>query len=317
MCATKTSLVTSAATSLAGFLLHRSGSRAVARSAGGCGLVLATLCFIPTSLAAPAAPETTPTELPGAETFTYRAGTPEPRRLFVVKPAGWQATDRRGALIFFFGGGWTTGTPVNALGFAKLAASLGLVGIAPDYRTKGRNDTPPQAAVADTRAALHWVQEHASELGLDPARIAVGGNSAGGHVALWTAITHAPPGSDPAESPRFKPAALILFSTVSDTSAATGYTPQRFGADTTALSPIHQLDLQMPPVLAFHGDADQTVPLAQSLALRDKLLATGNVCYLHIVPGGGHNFGNDVPVWKEKSRELVIAFLQAQGLTDR
>ena len=265
-------------------------------------------------LAAPAAPEVTPTEIPGAETFVYRDGTPEPQRLFVVKPAGWKASDRRGALMFFFGGGWTTGTPRNSIGWAKTAASLGLVGIAPDYRTKNRNDVSPLGSVADSRAALHWVQEHAAELGLDPARIAVGGNSAGGHVALWTAITHAPPGSDDKESPRLKPAALILFSTVSDTSATNGYTPKRFGEHTTALSPLHQLDPKMPPVLAFHGDADKTVPLAQALALRDALVASGNACELHIVPGGGHNFGNDVPEWKEKSRDLMIKFLKAQGL---
>lgn len=275
-------------------------------------------CIISSALhAAPATPETTPTELPGAESFVYRAGTPEPQRLFVVKPAGWKATDRRGALMFFFGGGWTTGTPKNSIGWAKTAASLGLVGIAPDYRTKGRHDVSPLGSVADSRAALHWVQEHAAELGLDPARIAVGGNSAGGHVALWTAITHAPPGSDENESPRLKPAALILFSTVSDTSATNGYTPKRFGEHTTALSPLHQLDAKMPPVLAFHGDADKTVPLAQALALRDALVASGNACELHIVPGGGHNFGNDVPAWKEKSRELMIAFLKAQGCLAR
>lgn len=267
----------------------------------------------PAAPTAPKPPETTPTELPGTEAFIYRDGA-KPMRLFVAKPAGWKATDRRPALIFFFGGGWTTGTPANSVFWAQAAAELGLVGIAPDYRTKGRFDTPPQASVADSRAALHWVQEHAAELGLDPARIAVGGNSAGGHVALWTAITAPPPGSDPAESPRLKPAALILFSTVSDTSTATGYTPQRFGADTTALSPIDQLDATMPPVLAFHGDADKTVPLRQALALRDKLNAADNICELHIVPGGGHNFGNDVPEWRQKSRELVRDFLFRQGL---
>ena len=119
------------------------------------------------------------------------------------------------------------------------------------------------------------------------------------------------------ESPRLKPAALILFSTVSDTSPDTGYTPQRFGADANALSPVHQLDRTMPPVLAFHGDADQTVPLRQATVLRDRLIATANACELHIVPGGGHNFGNDVPEWQQKSRELMIAFLKRQGLVDR
>jgi len=272
--------------------------------------------FAGVTLLAQRAPEVTPSDFPGAETFVYRDGEPEPLRLFAVKPDGWKAGDRRAALMFFFGGGWTTGTPANSIGWARAAARLGMVGIAPDYRTKGRNGTSPLASVADSRAALRWVQEHAGELGIDSARIAVGGNSAGGHVALWTAITRAPPGSDAAESPLVKPAALILFSTVSDTTPLTGYTPQRFGEHTLALSPLHQLDDRMPPVIAFHGDADKLVPVAQAIALRDKLVASGNACELHIVPGGGHNFGDDVPEWREKSRALMLEFLKRQGLVE-
>src|SRR5688572_5896111 len=254
-------------------------------------------------------PEITPITLPGAESFIYRDGE-RPMRLFIVKPKDWKAGDRRPALVFFFGGGWTTGTPASSVSWARFAAKLGFVGIAPDYRTKGRFDTPPQMSVADARASLRWVQEHAAELGIDSARIAVGGNSAGGHVALWTALSSVPPGSDPAESPLAKPAALVLFSTVSDTSPANGYTPKRFGTDATALSPVHQLDAAMPPVLAFHGDADKLVSVNQAIALREKLVASGNHCELHVVPGGGHNFGNDVPEWQQKSRDLMQEFLQ-------
>jgi acetyl esterase/lipase len=273
-------------------------------------LLLWALGAAPLARAA-ATPEQTPAHLPGTEAFIYR-DAPVPMRLFVVKPKDWKPNDRRPALVFFFGGGWTTGTPASSVSWARFAAELGLVGIVPDYRTKGRFDTPPQASVADGRAALHWVETHADVLGLDPARIAVGGNSAGGHVALWTAITAPPPGSAAGESPRRKPAALILFSAVSDTSPETGYTPKRFGADAVALSPVHQLDGAMPPVLAFHGDADKLVPPAQALALRDKLTASGNTCELHIVPGGGHNFGNDVPAWQQKSRDLLRDFLRKE-----
>lgn len=277
------------------------------------GLVLPSVTFSQSAI-----PEATPTELPEAKAFLYRdTGAAPAMRLFVVTPAGWKRSDRRPALMFFFGGGWTTGTPASSIFWARFAADLGLVGIAPDYRTKGRCDTSPLASVADSRAALRWVQDHAGELGIDATRIVVGGNSAGGHVALWTAISHAPPGSDENESPWLKPAGLILFSTVSDTSTEEGYTPQRFGEHATALSPVHQLDAVMPPVLAFHGDADKTVPLRQALALRERLAATGNGCELHIIPGGGHNFGNDVPGWREKSHELMIAFLRKQGLLAR
>ncbi|MEO7598350.1 MAG: alpha/beta hydrolase [Opitutus sp.] len=265
-----------------------------------------------------AEPETTPTQLPGAEAFFYRDGPSdsERQRLFVIKPAGWSSADHRAALIFFFGGGWTTGTPANSITWAKFAADHGMVGVAPDYRTKGRANTSPLASVADSRAALRWIQDHAAELGIDAQKISVGGNSAGGHVALWTAITALPPGSSANETPQARPAALILFSTVSDTSVETGYTPRRFGSEAMALSPVHQLEARMPPTLAFHGDADKLVPLRQALALRDALIAHGNECELHVVPGGGHNFGNDVPEWNEKSRELTLRFLRRHHLAE-
>lgn len=260
-----------------------------------------------------AAAEETPTSFPGAETFAYRDGA-DRMLLHVVKPEGWKAGDKRGALIFFFGGGWTRGTPANSIGIAKTFAKLGLVGIAPDYRTKDRHGVSPLGSVADARAALRWVQDHAAELGIDPARIAVGGNSAGGHVALWTAIAATPPGSDPAEAPRAQPAALVLYSAVSDTTLERGYTPKRFGENALKLSPLHQMDAKMPPTLMFHGDADQTVPYAQAVALDAKLTAGGNFSRFITVPGGKHNIAEPDASWREKSRAMVAEFLREQGI---
>jgi acetyl esterase/lipase len=241
---------------------------------------------------APPAPavEKTPATLPGAQTFIYRDGTPEPMRLHVFKPAGWTASDHRPALVFYFGGGWTTGTPSSSAIFSRRAAALGWVGISPDYRTKGRCGTSPLESVADSRAALRWVQDHAAELGIDPAKIVVGGHSAGGHVALWTAIDHTPPGSDPNEAPHAKPAALFLLAPVSDTSRPGGYTPFRFGANDVALSPINQLDGKMPPTLLMHADTDEVVPYRESVALSAALIKNGAVCDFVTVPGGKHGF---------------------------
>lgn len=260
-------------------------------------------------VAAPRPAEVTPRTLPGAEAHVYRVRPQAEMRLHVFKPEGWRADDRRAAFVWFFGGGWTTGTPTNSIYWAKIAAGWGMVGVAPDYRTMGRHGTPPQAAVADARAAVRWVQEHAAELGIDPAKVVVGGNSAGGHVALWTAIRHAPPGSEVNESPLVVPAALVLTSPVSDTSKATGYTPQRFGDDAEALSPVPQLDARMPPLILFHGDADKTVPQRQSVALHERYVATGCVCEFVSVSGGSHNYGGDSPEWLEKTRTMVREFL--------
>ena len=154
-------------------------------------------------------PDVTPLSIPGSEPFVFRKVGETELRLHVVKPAGWSKSDRRPCLVSFFGGGWSSGTPASSIKWAKWAAGLGLVGFAPDYRTRQRFGGTPEDCVSDGRAAVRWVQEHADELGVDPAKIIAQGGSAGGHIAAWTAIPSPGPGTnDPA--PNRLPAALVL-----------------------------------------------------------------------------------------------------------
>lgn len=259
-----------------------------------------------------------PTTFPDAQTFIYRDLKPEPLRLFVVKPDGWRTNDHRPAMIFFFGGGWTRGDPGKSIGWARLAAKWGMVGIAPDYRTADRFNTTPVEAVADARAAMRWVQDHAAELGVDKDGIVAGGSSAGGHLALWTAIAKAPFGSNPEESPVTKPAALVLISAPGDTTpAAWGNSAklvQRFGPHIGAVSPLQHLDPNMPPVIMFHGDADETVPYGIAVALHEKLVATSNTCEFVTIASGKHGFQTQLPEWKEKTRTILHRFLTQQGI---
>lgn len=259
---------------------------------------------------------TTPAGYPDAETFIYRAASPEPVRLHVVKPDDWQPGDQRVAWLRFFGGGWRRGTPDNAIGTARSAAKLGLVGIAPDYRVTERwPASDATLSVADARFALRWVQEHADQLGIDPRRVIVSGGSAGAHLALWTAIAPTPPGLDDGEAPLFPPAALILSSPPSDTTLATGFGGDRFHSEQPdAFSPSRYADQPLPPILLFHGDADTIVPFGQSVAFDAALRAAGNACEFHPVPGGGHNFTGDVPEWKDKVARLQRDFLTRLGL---
>lgn len=244
----------------------------------------------------------TPENLPGAETFIYQKVQPEPMRLHVFKPVGWKNTDHRPALIHFFGGGFVRGTPLQSAGTARAAAKLGLVGIAADYRVHDRHKTDASACVADARAALHWIQVHADELGIDPKRIVVSGSSAGGHLALWTAISRTPWGSDAVEAPLYKPAALILISAAADTSDVTGQRAERFAGHGSELSATQNLDNEMPPVLMFHGDADPTVPYHYAVELDRKLRESGNDCEFVTIPGGGH--GLVTAEWKSKAAKI-------------
>ncbi|MBN86612.1 MAG: hypothetical protein CL885_03730, partial [Dehalococcoidia bacterium] len=73
------------------------------------------------------------------------------------------------------------------------------------------------ACIEDGKSAIRWVREHASELGIDPNRLAAGGGSAGGHVAATTGVLKGldNPAEDASVSSR--PRALVLFNPVIDT----------------------------------------------------------------------------------------------------
>ncbi|MCU0792221.1 MAG: alpha/beta hydrolase [Opitutaceae bacterium] len=261
-----------------------------------------------------------PAGFPDAETHVFREATPEPVRLHVFKPKDWRASDRRPGFVWFYGGGFVRGTTAQSAGWARRAAREGMIGIAPDYRTIARwPGVSATATVADARAALRWAQDNAEVLGLDPERIVVGGSSAGGHLALWTAITKSPMGLPDAEAPRFKPAALLLTCPAADTSKASGMRGERFkaidpGFDPDSFSPLQNLDAKMPPTLLIHGDADVTVPYAHAVALHRALTETGNVCEFVTVPGGTHKFSTELAEWKTKVPELHKAFLTKHGI---
>lgn len=276
---------------------------------------VAAACALACAVVSAAAQTTTPASHPGAEAHVYRALEPEPVRLHVHKPAGWAPGDRRPAVVWFFGGGFVRGTTAQSIGRARWAAQQGLVGIAPDYRTRERFGTTADASVADARLALRWIQDHAEELGIDPERIVVGGGSAGGHLALWTALSATPPRCDPEEAPRFRPAGLVLVSAVSNTTAGAGLRGgDRFGGTPEAFSPLHRLDDKLPPALMYHGDADLVVPHAQAVALDHAWTERGNQSRLVIVPGGGHNFSTEQPEWRARVQSEMGDFLRELGL---
>ena len=267
--------------------------------------------------------EVTPLTLPGVETFTFKKVGDTEIRLHVVKPNDWKASDRRPCFVAFFGGGWTSGNPIKSITYAKWATKYGLVGAAPDYRTRKRFDAKPEDCVADGRAAVRWIQNHAEELGVDPGKIVVQGSSAGGHVAAWTAIPDpvAPElASDPVPSPI--PMGLILLWPVTDT-GTNGYGgPKRFGNDEVRannLSVTGRMPSKMPPTLVFHGTADKTVKFENSQAFTDKMKANGNSCELIMFADAPHSpqsskEGEKGKNVKAKIEEESLKFLEKLGL---
>jgi acetyl esterase len=91
------------------------------------------------------------------------------------------------ALLYFFGGGWALGTIDTADGVSRsLANSSGALVVVAGYRLAPEHPFP--TAIDDCYATLRWVAEHADEIGADPTRLAVGGDSAGGNLAAAVAL---------------------------------------------------------------------------------------------------------------------------------
>jgi acetyl esterase len=114
------------------------------------------------------------------------AGNPEPggdvtdRPL--PRPAAAAAEDLLPVLVYFFGGGWTLGNLDTSDAICRsLTNATGCLTIAVGYRLAPEAKFP--AAVLDSFAAVRWIADNAATLGADPARIAVGGDSAGGNLS--------------------------------------------------------------------------------------------------------------------------------------
>lgn len=102
--------------------------------------------------------------------------------LRLVRPAGVPLDAVLPLLVYFHGGGWVIGDlDTHDVLCRSLAAAAGCAVLAVDYRMGPEHPFP--AAVDDCVAALRFAQTEAATLGIDPARIAVGGDSAGGNLA--------------------------------------------------------------------------------------------------------------------------------------
>jgi acetyl esterase/lipase len=191
------------------------------------------------------------------------------------------------AILFFFGGGWTGGNHGHFATHSKYLASRGMIAVTADYRVKKQHGTTPIEAIQDAREALQYLATHAAELGVDSSLIAVGGGSAGGHLALCTALID----QYDIEKIDYSPKALVLFNPVVNTTSA-GFGSQALGKDSINASPYHHVTPEMPPLLIFHGEKDTTVPLSNITELKAKLDSLRVESTLYTYPEQKHGFFN-------------------------
>jgi len=243
-----------------------------------------------------------PPKLDGANVEVYKTIGDVKLNIYIFTPVDHKSTDRRPAIVFFFGGGWRSGSPVQFQEHCRYLASRGMVAMTADYRVSSRHKTKAIKCVTDGKSAVRWIRANAERLGIDPDRIASGGGSAGGHVAACTGTIDGmdEPGENMSISS--KPNAMVLFNPAVVLAPVEGMKPvdkermaaleKRFGVEPSKLSPFHNVTSGAPSTIIFHGTGDTTVPFATAQLFTDRMTGKGNLCRLVPFEGRPHGFFN-------------------------
>lgn len=217
------------------------------------------------------------------------------------RPGDRADTDGLPVVVFLHGGGWVLGDlDTHDLMCRTLVVESGCALVAVDYRRAPEDPFP--AAVDDAEAALRWISESGPAYGLDPERVAVVGDSAGGNLALALGLRAA------GRRPGLR--LQVLFYPVTTTDLGLGVDPEYDGlvlardelawhqdlylpapADRRSpeASPLDRADLTgLPPALVIAAECDPIHP--QSGVLADALTEAGVPARLRVFEGAIHGF---------------------------
>ena len=204
------------------------------------------------------------------------------------------------AIVFFHGGGWAFGTPGEFFTTCERYAEMGIVTFSVEYRLSIDNGVTPSKtispieAVMDARSAMRWVRENAAKFHLDKNKIVVAGQSAGGQLALSTAMIdeYNEKTDDPAVSS--SPNAILLFSScVNTVEGWCDYLLAERRSKIWSISPFHHVRKRLPPMIEFHGTDDEQVPKWTLQFFANAMKKEGNEFELHMLEGRKHYLGGD------------------------
>ncbi len=227
------------------------------------------------------------------------------------------------AVVLIHGGGWTFGNRFMKVWYAKQLARQGYVAMSINYRMLPVHTIVD--CVHDSKAAVRYLRLNAEKYGIDPDRIGVMGDSAGGHLALMLAATQPEDGLEGSTNPGASSAvqAAVSIYGVADFSLfekpgkrkpakvwrKMAGEEQLEGRDAfEALSPIRYVHPGMCPVLLLHGTKDPLVAYTQSEQFYKSACANGVPARLVSFPGWGHAFDYFRPHNRAKVFEEALGF---------
>lgn len=232
-------------------------------------------------------------------------------------------------IVFVHGGGWQTGNRAEFAPMAIRMAERGFATATVSYRLSPEARYP--AAIHDVKSALRWVRAHAGEYGIDPARIAVAGGSAGGQIASLVGVTNGIARFDPDGGPGAVSSAaqaIVNIDGLSDfTSPAARENEDNPAKRPTAAgswlggsyaeaadtwhdaSPTFYVSTKTPPIL-FIGSAQARFAVGRE-AMIEKMTAQGVAAQTVLLPDTPHSFWLFDP-WLAPTVEATVAFLRTR-----
>ncbi|MBB3208325.1 acetyl esterase/lipase [Rhodopirellula rubra] len=237
-------------------------------------------------------------------------------------------------IVFTHGGGWAAGNRYKAASgsFEKVFQRLIKAGfaVAPVTYRLARKDSgvTMRDCVIDCKDAIRYLAKNSESLGIDPNRICVMGDSAGGHITqmLLLASPEQLPGDEELASASYTMLAGVswygpcdfekmdLFNHDDRTDFRDRFGPRILGSDTEPsdklkryreVSPINYLSKDSPPLLMIQGDKDTTIPVKHAYYMQQKADAIQAPVEVMIIKNAGHNW-RKVDADIAPSRDAII-----------
>ncbi|MFB0524681.1 MAG: alpha/beta hydrolase [Phycisphaerae bacterium] len=269
---------------------------------------------------------------PTTKEYVFKRVPQRQLKIFVDFPPGWKPTDRRAAIVFWHGGGFTQGNAGQFFHQAQYFTKRGLVVARPEYRIRDLDGSLPHEAAEDGISAMRWFKAQAGEFGIDPKRVAAGGGSASGCMASivgtidykqFAELGYVGKQDDRSISPR--PCAMILYNPFVDffeplndrhlweECVMLGRDPFELEPVYHVISAIEHLHRKSPPSIIMFGTKDAFYP--QQIRWIVKCRELGLNCHDYVYKGEVHSWYNNSP-HVEYTTANVDKFLVEVGLLE-